>query len=306
MMAPMPHVPPPRPEAPPSGSWGLEQLIASIRTIARQFIADNALSLAAAVAFYTALSFGPLVLLAFTFTGVLGEHSAGELVRLFAQELGPQAAIVAENVIETARERDARKDPWRWAAGVVMLLVTASAVFAQLQVSLNRIWRVVARPGTGVWTWLRRRLLSMGVVIAICFLLMVSLMLTAFIDSVVPGHDAWLARATVSIISFTVSAALFAALFKFVPDVRLDWSDVWLGSVVTALLFVGGKAIVAGYLAKGSVGAEYGRAAGGLIALLVWVYYSAILVFIGAEITRHVVHLRGGEVRLKKGAVLAR
>lgn len=280
----------------------LNQLQASIRAILRNFVDDNAISLAAAVAFYTALSFGPLVLLAVTFAGVLGEHSAGELVRLFGHEVGPQAAAVAEAVIETSERHDRDWGPWRWTVGSLMLLVTASGVFAQLQSSLNRIWNVRVKPGAGAWGWLRRRLLSMGMVVVICFLLLVSLVLAALMDRLMPGEEELLARATVTILSFLVTAGLFAALFKFVPDVLLDWQDVWVGAFVTAALFTGGKSLVALYLAKGGVGQEYGSAAGGLIALLAWVYYTSIIVFLGAEITQHIAHRQGRGGRVKPGA----
>lgn len=283
----------------------LTRLISSGRAILRDFLDDDSISLAAAVAFYTALSFGPLVLLAVTLAGVLGDRSAGELVRLLGQEVGPQAASVAETVIETSQKREADFGWWRSSFSIVMLLVTASGVFGQLQMSLNRIWNVVAVPGVGVWGWLRRRLLSMGMVIVICFLLLVSLVLAALLDRLVPGEEELIAKTAVAVISFVVTTGLFAALFKFVPDVRLGWQDVWMGAIVTAVLFTCGKAIVAQYLAKGGVGAEYGRAAGGLIALLVWVYYSSIIVFVGAEVTQHLARRRGRRIEPKPGAVSA-
>lgn len=257
-----------------------------VKGVASDFSDDDAMSLAAAVAFYTALSFAPLVLLVVTIGGFLGDSEKNDLVRMFATQLGPAAAQTAETVVETAQSQTPKHEWWRWVVSVGGLLVAASGVFGQLQASLNRVWDVEAKPGGGFWGFLRKRLLSMGMVLSILFVLLVSLVVSAMIGqyaSAVSEATGWVGD---TVLSVAVSTLAFAALFKVLPDVKIAWRDVWFGAVVTAALFTAGKAGLAVYLDKGGVGESYGKAAGGLIALLVWVYYSCIILLLGAEITQ--------------------
>lgn len=278
-----------------------------VRQVASDFMSDDALSLAAAVAFYTALSFAPLVLLLVTFGGFLGDRTQNELVSMFSEQLGPSAADVTQTVVETAEaEMEEEGDPaggWRWVFGTVVLLITASTVFAQLQASLNRVWDVVPKPSPGIrgwWAWLRKRLLSLGMVLSVLFILLASLVVSTVVEWLIPNADdgeGMVGRIVVLLVSFGVSLMLFAAMFKLLPDVVIPWRDVWFGAFVTAILFNIGKVLLSIYLDKGNVGKSYGTAAGGLIALLVWVYYSCIVLLIGAEITQAYARVRGSRVR---------
>lgn len=259
------------------------------KSTAQAFMAHDAMSLAAAVAFYTALSFAPLVMIVMTIGGLLGETTQSQLIGFFEQQLGPRASEVTQEIIENAETAE-RKEPKsgvvRWTVSIAILFVTASAVFAQLQIALNRIWEVKPKPGAGVLAWIRKRLLSLGMVLAILFILLVSLVLSALVEQVAPIGGEVTARVSVLAASFIVTTLLFAAILKVLPDVDIPWRKVWWGAVVTSLLFSVGKLILSIYLEHGRVGQSYGQASGALIALLVWVYYSCVILFVGAEITR--------------------
>jgi membrane protein len=175
--------------------------------------------------------------------------------------------------------------------GVALALFGASGVFGQLQDALNTIWGVKAKPGLGIWGFLRARFLSFAMVAGVCFLLLVSLaveaMLKAFshyVQSVLPGGTT-LALTVYLIFDFAVVAFLFAMIFKFLPDVRIQWRDVWIGAIMTAILFGLGKWLLGFYLGSGAAGSAYG-AAGSLITLLLWVYYSSQILLFGAEFTQ--------------------
>lgn len=259
----------------------------------KQFLEDNAMAHAAAVAFYTALSFAPLVLLIITFGGLLGDSTRSDMVNFFEQQAGPGASEVAEGVIESQQQERQKGSIWQWALSTGLLLFTASAVFAQLQLSLNQIWNVEARPGNGLWMWVRKRLISMGMIVSILFILLVGLVISSILEYIVPQDAGPVARVISVVTSLLVFTLLFALMFRFLPDVRLAWRHVLLGAFVTALLFAAGKLVISMYLERAGAAQRYDRAAASLIALLVWVYYSAIIVFFGAELTQAWVGLRG-------------
>lgn len=267
-----------------------------VRDLGARFIEHDDMSLAAAVAFYTVLSFAPLVLLLVTVGGFLGDDTKNDLLRFFSRQLGPRAAEVTEAVVEEAEAKRTPAEWWRWVVSVVVLLVGASAVFAQLQASLNRILNVKPRPGAGWWSWLRKRLLSMGMVLAMMFILLVALVLSAAVEYVMPLGEKWTGRIGAEVVSFLVTMLVIGAIFKVLPDVVIPWKRLWISAGLTALLFTAGKLAVGLYLEKGRVGEDYGQAAGGLIALLMWVYYSCVILFIGAEISARGVLRAKGDV----------
>jgi membrane protein len=259
----------------------------------KQFVQDNAMAHAASVAFYTALSFAPLVLLIITFGGLLGTGTRYELMEFFEQQAGPGAAEVAEGVIESSHEDRQRGSIWQWLLSTGILLFTASAVFGQFQLSLNQIWNVQARPGSGIRRWIRKRLVSIGMIVSILFILLVGLVISSVLNQITPQGAGAVARITSITVSLIVFTLLFALMFRFLPDVRLAWRHVMLGAFVTAVLFAAGKLVISLYLERAGAAQRYDRAAASLIALLVWVYYSAIIVFFGAELTQAWVGLRG-------------
>jgi membrane protein len=192
--------------------------------------------------------------------------------------------------------------------GAIALLFGASGVFAQLQDSLNTIWEVQPKPGRGIRGMIRDRFLSFAMVLGIGFLLMVSLILSAvlaalgaWMSSVLPGPEI-LMQVAHFVISFGVIVLLFAAIFKLLPDVEIGWTDVWIGAIATSFLFTLGKYALGLYLGRSAVASAYG-AAGSLVIVLLWVYYSAQILFLGAEFTQAYAHMYGSQVRPSPNAV---
>ncbi len=256
------------------------------------FIADDVLTQAAAVAFYTALSFAPLLMLTVFIFGqldsIMGTGTQDRVIGEIQSLMGTGAADVVEEVQTQQAERPSLSlFSLTGIIGIIALIWSASGVFAQLQAALNAIWDVEQAPGAGLMGWLRKRGLSIGVIFAILFLLLASLVVTALLNAILGGGgDEGVIWMVVNfVISFVVYVALFALIFKYLPDVTIPWRAVWFGAVVTAVLFVLGKWAIGLYLSKSDPGSAYG-AAGSLLVLLLWVYYSAIIVFLGAEFTQ--------------------
>jgi membrane protein len=186
--------------------------------------------------------------------------------------------------------------------GALALCVGATGVFGELQYSLNRIWEVKAKPGRGIWGEVKDRFFSFTMVLGVAFLLLVSLVLSAALSAVgrrfasaLPGGElVW--QIVNFVFSFVMVTGLFALIYKVVPDAKIRWADVWPGALVTALLFTLGKSLLGIYLGKASVGSAYG-AAGSLVVLVVWVYYSAQILFLGAEFTQVYARRRGSEIK---------
>ncbi len=268
---------------------------ATLKEAAMDFLADDALTQAGAVAYYTALSFAPLIVLVTLVVGAtLGNDMRDRVIGEVQSLMGGGVGGIVEQIMESqeAEESGSPLDKAKGGGfgiltgiiGIVALIWSASGVFAQLQAALNKIWDVEAAPGEGLWGWLRKRLLSMGVVFSILFLLLASMAVTAVLN-VFLGGDGFVWKAVNFGISVVVYWALFALIFKFLPDVKIPLKAVGVGAAVTAVLFALGKLGIGLYLSRGGVGNDYGGA-GSLIVLLVWVYYSAIILFFGAELTQ--------------------
>jgi membrane protein len=259
----------------------------------QEWLQDKAPQLGAALAYYTVFSLAPLVLVLLAIVGVVfRDDPAGawnKLTQQMSYFLDPSAVQVVRNIAQKASEPG--KSTLATIIGVALALFGASGIFGQLQDALNTIWGVKAKPGLGIWGFLRARFLSFTMVAGVCFLLLVSLaveaMLKAFshyVQSVLPGGTT-LALTVYLIFDFAVVAFLFAMIFKFLPDVRIQWRDVWIGAILTAILFGLGKWLLGFYLGSGAAGSAYG-AAGSLITLLLWVYYSSQILLFGAEFTQ--------------------
>lgn len=254
-----------------------------VRLAVLDFFEDEATTLGAALAFYTALSFAPLIVLLITVTTFLGDDVRQQLLGQVRNLMGPKAGEMVTLVVQSA---DERRDLRTFAGlvGLASLALSAAGVMGQLQFSLNRIWGVRAKAGQGVGGWLRKRLLSFAMLIGAFLVLLLSLLADAILSAVLGGiHVIW--PVVSLLLSLAVFTALFALLFRYLPDVEMAWRDVWVGALVTALLFTIGKAAVSLYLGNSSVGSAYG-AAGSLLVLLVWVYYSSLIFFFGAELTQ--------------------
>jgi membrane protein len=257
----------------------------------KNWFAHDSTSESAALAFYTVSSLAPLLLIVVTVAGALFGADAvrGRLVHQFEGLLGRDQASLVQTILTKAKS-----DPASGPAAIgsaILLIVGASAVFAQLQQSLNRIWEVEPKPGHFLKDFLRKRLLSFAILIAIGFLLLVSLVLSAGLEAVqsrvasyFATQAAWLGWLN-ALVSFLLFTLLFALIFRVLPDRQIPWRDVWLGSLVTAVLFVVGKWAIGLYLGRAAVASAYG-AAGSVIVLLLWVYYASFIVLLGAEFTR--------------------
>jgi membrane protein len=258
-----------------------------LRRAVSEFFDDDAMNLAAGLAFYTALSLAPLLLLVIRVTSLLDpnaqEHLIAQINGLVGEEAG--AAVAA---ILAAAEQSPQTGRLAALLGLATLVFSATGVFAQLQAALNRIWDVEPKPGGALWVWLRKRVLSLGMVLSIAFLLLVSLVISALISALVT-QDTLLWNAVNFLVSLVLFSALFALMYRYLPDVRIEWRDVAFGALLTALLFAVGKHAIGLYLGRSAVGSAYG-AAGSLVVLLLWVYYSALVFFFGAEVTEAYAH----------------
>jgi membrane protein len=282
--------------------WRLAQ-----ETVA-DFFEDDALTLGAALAFYTALSMSPLIVLLLWFASALGEETERQLVAQIQALVGPDAGDAIRGIVDNADDRPGLGNVAGFVS-LVTLVASVSGVFSQLQYALNRIWHVKAAPGrSGFRVWIRKRLLSVGVFASVGFVLVVSLALTAFVaaaseyaSGLLPGSDAFWQAATF-VLSLLVTAAVFAIVFRFLPDATVGWRETWIGATATAILFSIGRWAIGLYLGQSSVGSAYG-AAGSLIVLLVWVYYAALIVFMGAELTKVLARAFGERIRPEAHAV---
>lgn len=265
---------------------------AFLREVYSQWSGDHALTHGAALAYYTLFSLAPLLVLVIAIAGLAFGRAAaqGEIVTQLAGLVGPDGARMLEGMIVAASR------PTSGIVATVASLATmffgASGVVGQLQGSLNQIWHAPPPPPTSsvVGSALRRRALAFGMILGVGFLLLVSLALTAALSALhvwigdkLPLFAELLAPANFAL-SFLVITALFAMIYKLLPDVSLEWRDVWVGAAVTALLFSVGKSLIGIYLGRAGVTSVYG-AAGSLVLVLLWIYYSAQLLFVGAEFT---------------------
>jgi membrane protein len=266
-------------------SWSL------IRETVLEWSNDKVPQLGAALAFYTALSIAPLLVISLGIVGFLfGEEAArGEIQSQLQSLVGPEGAKAVQQMIENASKPT--EGILATVLSFVVLLFGASGVFGQLQASLSTIWEVQPKPGRGIRGFIRDRFLSMTMVFGIAFLLLVSLILSAVLTSLgtifnrMPESLMWLSEAAHFGVSFIVITLLFAMMYKYLPDVKIAWRDVWLGAIITSLLFTIGKFAIGLYLGHSTMASSYG-VAGSFVVLLVWVYYSSQILFFGAEFTK--------------------
>ncbi|MEY2491999.1 MAG: rane protein [Verrucomicrobiota bacterium] len=257
-----------------------------------EWLEDKAPQLGAALAYYTVFSLAPLILLLLAIVGVLFRDPSGVWTRI-TEQMGYFLDRSVLDIVQQIAQKAAQphKSTTATIIGVALALFGASGVFGQLQDALNTVWGVKAKPGLGIKGFIRARFLSFAMVAGVCFLLLVSLVLEGllkgfshYVQTHVPG-GLTLALGVYLVFDICIVILVFAMIFKFLPDVKVRWRDVWIGSILTAILFVIGKWALGLYLGSGAASSAYG-AASSLITLLLWIYYSSQILLFGAEFTQ--------------------
>ncbi|MFO8046070.1 MAG: YihY/virulence factor BrkB family protein [Halomonas sp.] len=278
----------------------------------RLWLEQNAFSYAGSLAFYTLFSLAPTMIIAVTVIGlVLGEDAAqGQIVAQLQDTMGLEAAAAIEQAVAQSRIEESGLLPTLLGFGA--LIVGATTVFAQMQFSLNTLWGVTARPSANsALVFIKNRLMSLTVVLSIGFILLVSLVLGVAVRAMLQAADdllpfvGFLTTGVEFLVSLAVIAALFATIFKVLPDVVLGWKDVLVGALVTAVLFAVGRSGIAIYLSHTATASTYG-AAGSVVMILLWVYYSSLILLFGAAFTRCHLAERGRAVVPRNSAVVVR
>ncbi len=279
-----------------------------LKTTATQWINDKCPQIGAALAYFTVFSLAPLVLILLAFFGLFfgSEHARDKIIEQLQYLVDPSGIKVIQEIAASVSKP--QSGILATALGIVVGLFGASGVFGQLQEALNTIWGVKAKPGASIWAFFRARFLSFAMVAGVCFLLLVSLTvesvlrgLSAYFQNLLPGGHI-LALILFLVLDVGVVIVLFAMIFRFLPDIKIGWRDVWIGASLTAALFVIGKFILGLYLGSGAAGSAYG-AASSLITLLLWIYYSAQILLFGAEFTQVYTHTYGSRVEPEDHAV---
>lgn len=270
--------------------------------------ADKASRLAAALAYYAIFSLAPLLIIAIAIVGaVFGEEAArGEIVGKIQGLVGKEGAQFIQTAIENASQP--QTGTVASIISVVVILFGASGFFAQLQDALNTIWEVQPKPDQGLVNIIRSRFLSFTMVLGVGFLLLVSLLLSAALSAVVNYLSNLIPAISLGlqffnfILSFAITTVLFGLIYKVLPDVKIAWSDVWIGAIITSLLFAIGRFLLGMYFGNSNIGSAYG-AAGSLVIILAWIYYAAQILFFGAEFTQVYARRFGSQIVPTKNAV---
>lgn len=275
----------------------------------QSWLDDYAPSMGAAIAFYTVFSLAPLVLIVIGIAGFFwGEEAVrGELLRQIGGMVGTNGAVAIEGVVRSSAE-EPEQGLAAAIASAVVLTVGATTVFAELQSALDRIWEVPSRDTKkGIFNLLRSRLLSLGLVLSLAFLLLVSLVVStllsalgAWLGGLMPGWELMLQGLNV-LVSFGILTVLFAMIYKFMPQAEVAWRDVWTGALVTAVMFEIGKLLISLYVGRTAVASSY-AAAGSLVVVLIWVYYAAQVFLLGAEFTWVYANEHGSRAQRRDGA----
>jgi membrane protein len=279
------------------------------KATAKEWNHDKCPQLGAALAYYTVFSLAPLVLVLLAVFGLIfgsSEQAREKITDQLRYLIDPSGVKVVQDIAANAAEP--KGGILATAIGIIIGLFGASAVFGQLQEALNTIWGVKPKPGKGIWGFVRTRFLSFGMVGGVCFLLLVSLTienllrsLHTYLQSMFPGGH-YLGLAAFYIFDVAIIVLLFAMIFRFLPDAKIVWRDVWIGAALTAILFAVGKILLGLYLGSGAAGSAYG-AAGSLITLLLWIFYSAQILLFGAEFTQVYANTYGTHVEPEEYAV---
>jgi membrane protein len=277
----------------------------------QDFISDKVLRMSAALAYYTIFSLPPLLIIVIAiaefFYGKQSTQVEGSIYSQIKKFVGNDAAIQIQEAIKNASLSG--QGGVATVVGIIVLIFGATSIFGEIQDSLNYIWRVKAKPKKGWVKMLLNRLISFSMIISLSFLLLVSLLANALLDLLMdrivmlfPDIEIYLAYAVNSLLTFVITAILFGGIFKVLPDARIRWRDVRAGAMVTALLFMLGRFLIGYYLGHNKTTSAYG-AAGSVLIILLWVYYSAMILYFGAEFTRVYAQVNGRRIYPNEYAV---
>lgn len=280
-----------------------------LKETVKEFIQDNAIKLSASLSYYTIFSLPPLLIIIISLCGVFFGKEAvqGELFGQINGLVGNEAAMQIQEMIKNVKRSDS--NVFATTIGVIVLLVGASGVFAEIQSSINYIWGLEAKPKRGLIKFLKNRLMSFSMIGSVGFLLLVSLLVNSLMDilnnrlmAYFPNVVVYLFYILNILIVFGIITLLFSIIFKSLPDGKVVWKDAFIGASFTSVLFMIGKFGIGAYLGSSAIGSTYG-AAGSIILILVWVYYSAIILYFGAEFTKVYAHAHGDKIIPKEYAV---
>lgn len=282
--------------------------VGAVKEVATEFSDDDGMTQAAALAFYTGLSLAPLLTIAVWATQVfLGADSKENLVGVFERVIGPQAAAPIKELLQPATTQAEQSMTISGIISIVMFAITASGVLGQLQASLNIMWNVKPDPKkSGIIVFLRKRLFSFGMLLTILFLLMVSMILSVGMQAVFGNYESehkYIAMVLNIVVTLIAATGVFALMFAYLPDARVPWKDTIIGAAITAGLFLIGRWGLSIYIGRSGYESSYGAAIGSFVALLVWVYYTSIIIFIGTEATQVYARRQGHKIQPEKHAV---
>jgi membrane protein len=290
----------------------LKDLGKLLKSAGRGFMDHNVVKLSASLAFYTIFSMGPLLLIIIAICSFFYGHAAveGKIYYQLQGFLGHDTALSLQQIIKNAAIGG--KTKFATIIGGVALLIGATSIFAEMQDSINTIWELKAKPNKGWLTMIINRLLSFSIIISLGFLLLVSLSITALIEGFSDHLKAIYPQVAVIIfytvnvlVTFLITAFIFAIIFKVLPDAKIKWKDVSVGAIVTTFLFMLGKFGISFYISKSNVGTTYGTT-GSLVVLLLWVYYSSFILYFGAEFTKSFALIFGSKIYPSEYAVSTR
>ena len=288
-------------------TWHPRTLLQLAKAAVKGWIADRATSMGAALAFYSLLSLAPLLIVVIGAAGLVLGHDEAErlLMTQVSGLLGENGAKGIQTILDSVNTE--REGIIATVVGAITLIMGATTVFAELKTDLDRIWKHTASKASGLWGFLRTRLLSFGLVLAVAFLLLVSLVVSA---AVAAAGELFFGKfeAILHVLEFVMSVGLmtvlFAMMYKLLPAAKIAWRDVWVGAFITSVLFWVGKFAIGLYLGKNDVVSSFG-AAGTVVLVIIWVYYSSQIFFLGAEFTHEFAKARGSRSGAAPGGVAA-
>ena len=289
--------------------FNLRDIGKAFRDTFKSFGEHKITKLSSSLAYYTVFSMGPLLIMIISLCGLFLEREAveGKIQEQLAGFVGSESADQLQDVIRNASL--AGKSKLAVIIGSITLLLGATTVFAEIQDSINSIWGLKAKPKKGWLKMLKNRVLSFSIIVSLGFLLLVSLAISTLVDVLNDSLNARFPDVAVAVlyivnllVTFIITTTIFAVIFKVLPDAKIQWQHVWAGAIITAILFMIGKLLISLYISRANIGNTYG-AAGSLVIFILWVYYSSMILYLGALFTKQYAMIRGQAIMPSRYAV---